>query len=61
LQTRKKSGNHLVTQRLLELNGIYFPSTNYPDVRGFMSKVQAGDEQQAVLHKGGTTSAQKGN
>lgn len=30
-------------------------------LRETKSKVQAGDEQQAVLRVGGTTSAQKGN
>ncbi|HEY6352827.1 MAG TPA: DUF3857 domain-containing protein [Candidatus Angelobacter sp.] len=54
-------GNHLVTQRVLELNGIYFPVTKYSDVKAFFNKVQAGDEQQAVLHVEGTSSAQKGN
>ncbi|HEY6251504.1 MAG TPA: transglutaminase domain-containing protein, partial [Candidatus Angelobacter sp.] len=57
----KFQGNHLVMQRTLALNGIYFPVTNYSEVKDFFNKVQVGDEQQAVLHGGGTTSAQKGN
>lgn len=59
--TANLQGNRLMTQRLLELNGIYFPPANYTEVKVFFGKVQAGDEQQAVLRTGGTTSAQKGN
>jgi hypothetical protein len=33
----------------------------YSELKNFFSKVQAGDEQQAVLRVGGSTSAQKGN
>lgn len=57
----KFDGNQLITQRELLLNGIFFPAANYTEVRDFFNKVQAGDEQQAVLRVGGTTSAQKGN
>jgi len=54
-------GLQLVTQRQLAFNGIYFPVEKYSELKTFFSKVQAGDEQQAVLHAGGSTSAQKGN
>lgn len=59
--TGKIDGNQLITQRELWLNGIFFPQANYAEVRDFFNKVQAGDEQQAVLRVGGATSAQKGN
>ena len=54
-------GMRLVTQRNLIFNGVYFPLEKYSELKGFFGKVQAGDEQQAVLHVGGSTSAQKGN
>jgi hypothetical protein len=53
-------GKKLVTQRILQVNGIFFRVEQYPEVKGFFGKVQAGDEQQAVL-TGGSTNAQKSN
>ncbi len=54
-------GLQLVTQRQLAFNAIYLPVEKYTELKAFFGKVQAGDEQQAVLHAGGTTNAQKGN
>jgi hypothetical protein len=54
-------GIQLVTQRQLAFNGIYFPLEKYSELKEFFGKVQTGDEQQAVLHAGGSTSAQKSN
>lgn len=54
-------GMNLVTQRNLIFNGVYFPLEKYSELKGFFGTVQVGDEQQAVLHAGGSTSAQKGN
>jgi hypothetical protein len=53
-------GKQLVTQRVLQVNGIFFRLELYPEVKDFFGKVQAGDEQQAVL-TGGSTNAQKSN
>jgi hypothetical protein len=53
-------GKQLVTQRVLQVNGIFFRLEQYPEVKDFFGKVQAGDEQQAVL-TGGSTNAQKSN
>lgn len=53
-------GKKLVTQRILQMNGIFIRVELYPEVKDFFGKVQAGDEQQAVL-SGGSTNAQKGN
>jgi hypothetical protein len=53
-------GVQLVSQRQLAFNGIFFPVEKYSELKSFFGKVQAGDEQQAVLH-GGNVSAQKGN
>jgi hypothetical protein len=53
-------GTQLVSQRQLAFNGIYFDLDKYSELKSFFGKVQAGDEQQAVLH-GGNVSAQKGN
>lgn len=53
-------GTQLVSQRVLQVNGIYFTLDRYPTVKDFFNKVQAGDEEQTIL-KEGTTSAQKGN
>jgi len=54
-------GVQLVTQRQLAFNAIYLPTEKYSELKTFFGKVQTGDEQQAVLHAGGATSAQKGN
>jgi hypothetical protein len=54
------TGQQLVTQRLLQVNGIFFKLELYPQVKDFFSKVHAGDEQQAVL-KGARTNAQNSN
>lgn len=59
--TSQFDGMHLVTQRNLIFNGVYFPLEKYTELKGFFGTVQTGDEQQAVLHVGGSTSAQKGN
>jgi hypothetical protein len=59
--TSQFDGTQLVTQRSLFFNGVYFPLEKYPELKGFFGTVQTGDEQQAVLHAGGSTSAQKGN
>jgi hypothetical protein len=53
-------GIQLVSQRQLAFNGIYFDLDKYSELKSFFGKVQAGDEQQAVLH-GGNVNAQKGN
>ena len=54
-------GVKFISQRQLAFNGIFFPVEKYSELKTFFGKVQAGDEQQAVLHVGGNTSAQKGN
>ncbi|HEY6970995.1 MAG TPA: DUF3857 domain-containing protein [Candidatus Angelobacter sp.] len=54
-------GAQFVTQRVLAVNGILFPLNQYSEIKDFFSKVQAGDEQQAVLHSGDASSASKGN
>ncbi len=59
--TSQFDGVQLVTQRSLIFNGVYFPLEKYLELKGFFGTVQTGDEQQAVLHAGGSTSAQKGN
>jgi hypothetical protein len=51
-------GKQLITQRVLQVNGIFFRLEQYPEVKTFFGKVQAGDEQQAVL-TGGSVNAQK--
>jgi hypothetical protein len=53
-------GIRFISQRQLAFNGIYFDLDKYSELKSFFGKVQAGDEQQAVLH-GGNVSAQKGN
>lgn len=44
------NAGQLVTKRVLLLNGIFFPVNQYPELKDFFNKVEAGDEQQAVLH-----------
>lgn len=53
-------GVKVVTQRILQMNGIYFDLKQYGEVKDFFGKVQAADEEQAVL-SGGNVNAQKGN
>lgn len=53
-------GTEIVSQRVLQVNGIFFTLDRYPTVKDFFNKVQAGDEEQTIL-KEATTSAQKGN
>ncbi len=55
------TGSELVTERVLRVNGILFYPNQYSEVKDFFNKVQAGDEQQAVLRVGGNVNAQKGN
>jgi hypothetical protein len=59
--TSKFDGLQLVTQRQLAFNAIFVPVEKYAELKTFFGKVQSGDEQQAILHAGGSTSAQKGN
>lgn len=53
-------GQQLNTQRRLFFNGMFIDLNKYSEVKDFFSKVQTGDERQAVLRAGGV-SAQKGN
>ncbi|HWX54893.1 MAG TPA: DUF3857 domain-containing protein [Verrucomicrobiae bacterium] len=53
--------SQLITQRTLLFNGIFLPVQEYSQIKDFFGKVQAGDEQQAVLRSGGNVNAQKGN
>ena len=55
------AGTQLVTQRALLLNGIFFDVGKYAELKNFFSKVQAGDEEQAVFRAGGGVNAQKSN
>ena len=55
------TGNQLLSQRVLFFNVIFSDVAKFPELKGFFSKVQAGDEQQAVLKVGGSTDAQKSN
>lgn len=45
-------GRRLVTNRVLQVNGIFFGVEIYPEVKGFFQKVQMGDEQRMVFHPG---------
>ncbi len=53
-------GKQLVSERALAFNAIFVPLNQYQELKGFMSKVQDSDGQQAVLRQG-VTNAQKGN
>ena len=46
-------GGQLETERILKVNGIYFPPKQYAEIKAFFARVQAGDEQQMVLDLGG--------
>lgn len=53
-RSSRLDGRQLATERVLKVNGIYFPPKRYPDIKAFFAKVQAGDEQQVVLGLGVT-------
>lgn len=54
-------GKQLIAERAFGLNAVFVQLAHYPELKEFMSKVQAGDEQQAVLKMGVTTNAEKTN
>lgn len=45
----KFEGTQLSSTRTLLVNGVFFPASQYADLKDFFSKVRDGDEQQAVL------------
>lgn len=57
----KIQSGDMVTQRLFALNGFYFDVKQYAEIKDFYDKVQAGDEQQAVLRVTDPSSDKKGN
>jgi hypothetical protein len=52
-RSSRLDGAQLTTDRVLKVNGIYFPPKQYAEIKAFFGKVQAGDEQQMVLDLGG--------
>jgi hypothetical protein len=56
----QSDGTRLRAQRMLVVGGFIFRLSDYPALKDFFGKVQAGDEQQAVLQGGGAR-AQKNN
>jgi len=54
-------GKQLVSERALAFNAVLVPLAKYPELKDFMSKVQAGDEQQLVLRVEAVNNAQKTN
>ena len=46
-------GKQLVTDRILQVNGIFFRVEIYAEIKDFFRKVQAGDEQRVVFQGGG--------
>ena len=42
-------GKQLLTQRILQVNGIFFRLEQYPEMKTFFGKVQAGDEHRQCL------------
>ena len=54
-------GKQLVSERALGFNAIFVQLSQYPELKEFMSKIQAGDEQQVVLHVEAVKNAQKIN
>jgi hypothetical protein len=53
-------GKQLVSERLLQFNAIFVQLSQYAELKDFMSKIQAGDEQQVVLRVE-AANAQKAN
>jgi hypothetical protein len=50
LNESRFDGKQLVTDRVLQVNGIFFKPESYGEIKDFFRKVQLGDEQQAVFH-----------
>jgi hypothetical protein len=50
----KNDGAHLLTERMLLLNGFFFEPEKYGELKDFFGKVQAGDEQQIFIHSSET-------
>ncbi|HYL92322.1 MAG TPA: DUF3857 domain-containing protein [Alphaproteobacteria bacterium] len=48
------NGSTLVAKRALLVNGILFDVNRYAELKDFFNKVQAGDESQVVINRGGT-------
>lgn len=51
-------GKYLVSERALEFNAFFIPIAQYPSVKDFMSKMQANEEQPAVMKIAAATDAQ---
>ncbi len=54
-------GKRLVSERALGFNAIFAQTDQYQELKDFMTKIQAGDEQQVVLRVEATNNAQKTN
>lgn len=54
-------GKYLVSERVLGFNAIYVQLSKYAELKDFMAKIQASDEQQAVMKMGAPTNAQVSN
>jgi hypothetical protein len=52
---RTLANNQFVSKRALIVNGIVFPVSQYPDLKGFFDKLQAADEEQLVLQNSAVT------
>ncbi len=48
----KFEGTQLSSTRALLINGVFFPTNQYAELKDFFAKVRVGDEQQAVLTSG---------
>lgn len=51
-------GKRLVSERALAFNAVFIQLTKYPELKDFMSKIQADDEQQLVLRAEAVKNAQ---
>jgi len=52
MTTRGSQAGELFFGRGFQMEGLYFKQDNYSVVRDFFNKVQAVDEEQAVLRRG---------
>ncbi|HZU32060.1 MAG TPA: DUF3857 and transglutaminase domain-containing protein, partial [Candidatus Angelobacter sp.] len=52
---RTFANNQFVSKRALIVNGIIFPLSQYPELKGFFDKLQAADEEQLVLQNTAVT------
>jgi len=56
--SRRVANGQFVSQRVLVINGIFFPLAQYAELKGFFDKLLAADEEQLVLQNAAVSASQ---